>query len=297
MTNDAQKATLESDWQVCFSRQWPEVGRFRASVYLNAGCPEMAIRISETAVREREELGLPEKIDELTRLTSGLILVTGPTGSGKTTTLNYMINLINHDRRAKIIMIEDPIEFVHQNRRSIIVQQEVGTDVRSFRKALVASLRQDPDIIVVGEMRDLETIETTLTAAETGHLVLATLHTPDAVQTIQRVFSVFPPDQQNHIIAQLANSLQAILVQRLLPSTGSNPRVLATELCLATYPVRAHIREKDSHKLYSEMQTGGRLGMHTMDHCLLQLYQRGEITYDTAISNAHEPKTISERSA
>ncbi|MFO0944665.1 MAG: PilT/PilU family type 4a pilus ATPase [Planctomycetota bacterium] len=297
LLNDEQQKMLREDWQICFSRNWPEVGRFRASVYRNAETPEFAIRICETTVRQRDELGLPEKVDELARLTTGLILITGPTGVGKTTTLNYIIDLINQDRRAKIITIEDPIEYVHERRRSIIVQQEVGTDVKSFRKALLHALRQDPDVIVVGEMRDLETMETTLTAAETGHLVLATLHTPDAVQTIQRIYSVFPADQQNHIVTQLSNSLQAILVQRLLPQASGKGRVLATELCLATPAVRSHIREKEAHLLFNELQTGRRFGRHTMDHSLLDLYQRGEITYDTAVSCAREPESIRQRSA
>ena len=176
----------------------------------------MAIRLCETTVRARDELGLPPVVDELARLPNGLILVTGATGNGKTTTLNYMVDLINRSRRAKIVTIEDPVEFVHHNQSSIVVQQEVYTDVPSFRQALTHVLRQDPDVVVIGEMRDLETVATALTAAETGHLVLATLHTPDAVQTIQRIFSVFPHEQQNTIMYQLANTLQAVLAQRLL---------------------------------------------------------------------------------
>ena len=283
-----QKAELDEVWQVCFSRHLSGVGRFRASIYLHAGCPELAIRICETVVRTHEELGLPPLVNDLTRLTSGLVLITGPTGVGKTTTLNYMINLINQERRAKIVTIEDPVEFVHENRKSIVIQQEVGTDVQSFRKALVHVLRQDPDVIVVGEMRDLETIETTLIAAETGHLVLATLHTPDAVQTVQRVHSVFPPEQQNMIILQLANSLQAIVAQKLLPRAVGG-RVLAWEVCVATAAVRNHIRDQNSHQLFSEMQTGRKHGMRTMDASLTELYQKGEITFDVALSNAREP--------
>jgi twitching motility protein PilT len=289
LLTDQQKAIFASEWQVCFSRLWPGVGRFRASVYTHAGCPELAIRICESAVRSQEDLGLTPLINDLTRLTTGLVLVTGPTGVGKTTTLNYMVNLINQERRAKIVTIEDPVEYVHENLRSIIIQQEVGTDVQSFRKALVHVLRQDPDVIVVGEMRDLETIETTLTAAETGHLVLATLHTPDAVQTVQRIYSVFPADQQNHIIMQLAHCLQAIIAQKLLPRASSKGRVLAWETCVATSAVRNHIREKSTHQIYSEMQTGRKYGMKTMDASLIELYQKGEITYDVAISNARDP--------
>ena len=219
---------LRGDWQLCFSRHWEGVGRCRASVYLHAGVPEMSIRICESAVRERLELGLPPVVDELARLPNGLILVTGATGNGKTTTLNYLVDLINRSRRVKIVTIEDPVEYVHQNQRSIVVQQEVYTDVHSFSQALTHVLRQDPDVVVIGEMRDLETVATALTAAETGHLVLATLHTPDAVQTIQRIYSVFPHQQQNTVTYQLANTLQAVLAQRLIPlrrRQGADPRL------------------------------------------------------------------------
>jgi twitching motility protein PilT len=286
---------LESKWQLCFSRHWPEVGRCRISIYFHSGCPEMAIRLCETRVRESAELGLPLILEELTRLPSGLLLVTGPTGVGKTTTLNYMINAINQQRRAKIVTIEDPVEFVHENIRSIVVQQEVMTDVLSFRSALIHVLRQDPDVIVVGEMRDLETIETALIAAETGHLVLATLHTPDSVQTIQRIYSVFPAEQQNAIVVQLANSLQAIVSQKLLPRADGKGRVLACEVCIATPAVRNHIREGQVHQLYSEMQTGKKYQMQTMDSSLVALYQKGEISYDTALSNARDRSHILNR--
>ena len=286
------RETLEEQWQLCFSKHWPGVGRFRISIYYHGGCPEMSIRICESAVRSCEELRLPSVVEELCRRSSGLILVTGPTGVGKTTTLNYMVNTINQQRRAKIVTIEDPIEYVHENARSVVVQQEVLSDVRSFRSALIHVLRQDPDVIVIGEMRDLETIETALIAAETGHLVLATLHTPDSVQTVQRIYSVFPTTQQNAITVQLANSLQAIIAQKLLPRADGTGRVLACEVCIATPAVRNHIRDHEPHLLYSEMQTGRKLHMQTMDHSLLELYQKGEISYDTALSNAREPDYI-----
>jgi twitching motility protein PilT len=211
---------------------------------------------------------------------------------GKTTTLNYMVDFINQHRRTKIVTIEDPIEFVHENQRSIVVQQEVMTDVHSFRTALVHVLRQDPDVIVIGEMRNLETIETALMAAETGHLVLATLHTPDSVQTVQRIFSVFPADQQNSIVMQVANSLQAIISQKLLPRAEGNGQIMATEVCIATNAVRNHIRSREVHQIYNEMQTGRKHQMQTMDNALLDLYQKGEISYDTALSNAREPDHI-----
>lgn len=297
LLTDKLHEQLESEWQLCFSRHWPDIGRFRVSVYMHSGCPEMSIRLCETVVRSAELLGLPPIVEELTRRPSGLILVTGPTGVGKTTTLSYMIDSINRTRRAKIVTIEDPIEFVHENHRSIVIQQEVATDVKSFRGALIHVLRQDPDVIVVGEMRDLETIETALVAAETGHLVMATLHTPDAVQTIQRIFSVFPAEQQNSITTQLANSLQAIISQKLVPRADGTGRVLACEICISTAAVRNHIREREVHKLYSELQTGKKHQMQVMDQVLLDLYQRGDITYDTALSNARDPEFIRTRTA
>ena len=292
MLNSEQKQLFENEWQLCFSRHNEGIGRFRVSVYYHSGCPEFAIRLCETVIRTAEELGLPDVVEELTRLPSGLILVTGPTGMGKTTTLNFMVNAINQQRRAKIITIEDPVEFEHENLRSIIIQQELLGDVRSYQSALRHVLRQDPDVIVIGEMRDLETIETALIAAETGHLVIATLHTPSSVQTIQRIFSVFPSQQQNSISLQLANSLQAILAQKLLPNLDGKNRVLACEICIATHAVRNHIREQQVHLMYSEMQTGRKLHMQTMDQVLLDMYQRGDITYDMALTNAQEPKYI-----
>lgn len=289
---EKQKKFFEENWQVCFSDYTEGIGRYRVSVYYHSGIPEFSIRLCESSVRNKEELRLPPVIDELTRLPGGLILVTGPTGMGKTTTLNYMIHSINQQRRAKIVTIEDPVEFTHDNIRSIVIQQEILGDVLNFQSALRHVLRQDPDVIVIGEMRDLETIETALIAAETGHLVIATLHTPDSVQTIQRIYSVFPAEQQNSISVQLANSIQAIISQKLLPHATGTDRLLACEVCIATPAIRNHIREKQAHQIYSEMQTGRKHQMKTMDQILMELYQAGEITYDTAISNAREPKSI-----
>ena len=297
LMNEKHREIFARDWQLCFSRHWEGVGRFRASVYLHAGVPEMAVRLCETTVRGRLDLGLPPVIDDFARLPNGLILITGATGNGKTTTLNYLVDLINRSRRAKIVTIEDPVEYVHQNQASIVVQQEVFTDVPSFRQALTHVLRQDPDVVVIGEMRDLETVATALTAAETGHLVLATLHTPDAVQTIQRIFSVFPHEQQNNIMYQLANTLQAVLAQRLLPRADGKGLVLACEVCIATPAVRKRIREGEPHLLFSEMQMGRKHQMQTLDGSLLEFYQRGDISYDVAVSNAREPDMIRQRSA
>lgn len=231
----------------------------------------------------------------MTRLPNGLIVVTGPTGVGKTTTLNYMVDVINQNRRAKIVTIEDPVEYVHENNRSIIIQQEVQTDVKSFREALVHVLRQDPDVVVIGEMRDLETIETALTAAETGHLVLATLHTPDAVQTVQRIYSVFPAEQQNAIVVQLGSVLRAVIAQKLLPRADGNGRLLACEVLVTTPAVRTHLRERKEHLCYNEMQTGKKHQMQTMDNALLEMYQRGDITYDMALTHCRDPNHLRHR--
>jgi twitching motility protein PilT len=297
LLNERQREVFARDWQLCFSRHWPGVGRFRASLYLHAGVPEMAIRLGELVVRNRDELGLPAVVDDLARLPNGLILVTGATGNGKTTTLNYIVDLINRSRRAKIVTIEDPVEYVHSNQSSIVVQQEVFTDTPSFRLALTHVLRQDPDVVVIGELRDLETVATALTAAETGHLVIATLHTPDAVQTIQRIFSVFPHEQQTNIMYQLANSLQAVVAQRLLPRADGKGMILGCEVCIATPAVRKRIRDGEPHLLFSEMQMGRKHQMQTLDSVLLEFYQRGDITYDVALSNAREPETIRQRAS
>ena len=281
-----QRELFNTDRELCVSREYPGAGRVRGSVYQRSGCPEMAIRLSETSIRSCAELRLPPIVEELTHRAGGLVLVTGPTGVGKTTTLNFMIDCINRHRPLKIVTIEDPIEYVHQSVRSIVVQQEVVTDVASFGSALIQVLRQDPDVIVIGEMRDLETIQTALIAAETGHLVLATLHTPDVVQTVQRIYSVFPAEQQNAIIVQLANSLQGVVSQRLLPRANSAGQVLACEVCVTTPAVRTHIRERQFHQLENEMQTGSKYQMQTIDGSLLSLYQQGDISLETALLHA-----------
>ena len=281
-----QIAALQARRELCLALEFPGAGRLRISVYLRSGCPEMAIRLSESSIRSAETLRLPPVVEELTLRSAGLVLVTGPTGVGKSTTLNFMIDCINRRRRLKIVTIEDPIEYVHASVSSIVVQQEVMTDVASFRSAMVHVLRQDPDVIVIGEMRDLETIETALVAAETGHLVLATLHTPDVVQTVQRISSVFPAEQQQSIVMQLANSLQGVISQRLLPRANGTGQVLACEVCVTTPAVRNHIRERQFHQLANEMQTGAKFQMQTMDASLLNLCQRGEISLETAVAYA-----------
>ena len=284
---------FEKKQHLCFSTAWEGTGRFRVSVYYHALVPELSIRICETRIRTLTELGLPQVVEDFARFPYGLVLVTGPTGVGKTTTLNVMVDIVNQEQRKKIVMIEDPVEFVHKNMKSIVIQQEVLTDTPSFQDALISVLRQDPDVIVIGEMRSLETIETALTAAETGHLVFATLHTPDTVQSIQRIQMAFPSTQQNMINTQLANSLQAIISQRLLPRADGKGRVLAYEVCVVNYAIRNKIRDKNSHQIYNDIISGARSKMRLMDDTLRELYERGDITYDMALSNARDPKMLS----
>lgn len=289
---ESKRSALEEDLQLCYSLNIPGVGYFRTSIYYEQSQVGVSIRIGMTELKSLEELGLPQIVTELTRKPSGLILITGPTGSGKTTTLNSMIDLINRERRSKIIMVEDPIEYVHSNKRSIIVQQEVYTDTKTFGKALVHILRQDPDVIGVGEMRDLETISTALTAAETGHLVISTLHTPDAPQTIDRIIDVFPPVQQNQVRAQLASSLEAVISQQLIPRMDKPGRVLATEIMIANPAVRNIIRENKVQSLYNVILTGRADQMQTMDSCLLDMYEKGIITYDQAVTRVRDQKIL-----
>ena len=294
MLSDEQRDVLRDRWELCFSMQHEEFGRFRVTCYYHGHMPELAIRLCNDTVPTREELGLPPIVDELCTRQNGLVLVTGPTGMGKTTTLNYMINRINSERRCKIVTIEDPIEFVHRHNKAIVVQQEVGSDVKSFPDALRHVLRQDPDVICIGEMRDLETVGTALIAAETGHLVMATAHTPNAAQTVERIISVFPAEQQNQVIAQMASSLQGIVAQVLLPKAREKGRLLATEILLANNAVRSVIRENALHKLEATMETGKNSGMRTMDTCLRDLYHRGLVTYEVAAPHARDPRRLNE---
>lgn len=296
LLNAQQKATFEREWELCVSHLHEVAGRIRMTFYRRNGTPEVSIRFCGERIPAREELGLPEKIDELARRPNGLFLITGPTGAGKTTTLNYMVDLINSERRCKIVTIEDPIEFVHQNKRAIVVQQEVLTDTHSFHRALIHVLRQDPDVIVVGEMRDHEAIATAVTAAETGHLVLATLHSPNVSHALERIIGVYEGNAQRQIVLQLANALQGIIAQDLLPSADRSSRVLAYELLVANGAIRSLIRENNLHQLENSIQTGGKDGMVLMDSCLYDLYCRCVISYDTAVSRARNPDGITERS-
>jgi len=292
LLNELQKKKFEQEWELCISLLHSLAGRVRMTFYRRNGNPEMSFRFCGDRIASREELGLPAPLDELARKPNGLVLITGPTGAGKTTTLNYLVDLINSERRCKIVTIEDPIEFVHQNKRAIVVQQEVLTDVRSFNRALIHVLRQDPDVIVVGEMRDHEAISTAMTAAETGHLVLATMHSPNASHALERIIGVFEGSAQRQIVLQLANALQGIVSQELLPAADRTRRVLAYELLVANNAVRNMIRENQLHHLENTMQTGRKDGMMLMDNCLYDLYCKCQITYDTAISRAKHPDRI-----
>ena len=283
--SDTQKEKFEQDRELDFSLALSGMDRFRVNVHIQRGAVEAAFRRIPLFIPNMEELGLPPAIADFARKPNGLVLLTGPTGTGKTTTLASMINLINEEREKLIILIEDPIEYVHFNKKSIIKQREVFSDTLSFAEALKRCLRQDPDIIVVGEMRDLETISTALTAAETGHLVLATLHTPDAPQTVERIIDVFPPHQQEQVKLQLSSCLQGVVSQLLLPKADGEGRCLATEIMVATPGIRNLIREMAIEQIPTAIQTGSAYGMHTMDKCLQRLYQDGLITYETAMSH------------
>lgn len=292
LLNEQQKRKFEQEWELCISLLHSVAGRVRATFYRRNGHPEMSFRFCGESIATREELGLPERIDELARRPNGLVLITGPTGAGKTTTLNYLVDLINSERRCKIVTIEDPIEFVHQNKRAIVVQQEVLTDVRSFNRALVHVLRQDPDVIVVGEIRDYEAISTALTAAETGHLVLATMHSPNVALALERIIGVFEGSAQRQIILQLSNALQGVIAQDLLPATDRTRRVLGYELLIANGAVRNLVRENQLHQLENTLQMGKKDGMVLMDNCLYDLYCKCQISYDTAVSRARHPDRI-----
>jgi twitching motility protein PilT len=293
--NEAQRTRLEKEWQLCFSVTHSDAGRARVAIYRRDGKPELSIRLGDMHIRTREELQLPEIVDDLARKPNGLVILTGPTGVGKTTTFHYMLDLINAERSGKIITIEDPIEYVHRLKRSIIVQQEVLTDVHDFTSALRHVLRQDPDVIGVGEMRDRDTIYTALTAAETGHLVIATLHTPGAVDVVQRLVSSFSEGHQGEIRFMLSNVLQGVIAQQLLPRATREDRIICCEVLIGTKAVRRQIRENATHQTYSEIQAGRKYGMITMDRALLDLYRAGEITYDTAMSMALDPASIKRR--
>ncbi len=296
MLNNEQRRVLEQNWELDCSYGVEAIGRFRINVYRERGHFAAALRTISTDIPSFEQLGLPDVVRELAERPRGLVLVTGPTGSGKSTTLASMIDHINTNRVEHIITIEDPIEFLHYSKRSIIHQRELGHDTRSFSNALRAALREDPDIILVGEMRDLETISLALTAAETGHLVFGTLHTSSAAQTIDRIVDVFPAEQQQQIKIQLSNSLIGVFSQTLLPKVnpdGSKKgRVLAQEIMIVTPAIANLIREGKATQIYSSIQTGGQYKMMTLEACLRDLYVNRLITYEDALSKSSRPDDL-----
>jgi twitching motility protein PilT len=289
LLSDRQKAQFERDLELDFSIDIHHLGRFRVNVHMQRGSVEAAFRLVPNRIPSLKELGLPPIVVDLTRKPNGLVLITGPTGVGKSTTMAAMVDLINNERREHVIIIEDPIEYVHKNELSIIKQREVYSDTKSFANALRHALRQDPDVLVVGEMRDLETVSTAITAAETGHLVFATLHTPDAAQTIDRVIDVFPPQQKEEIKVQLADCLQGVVSQQLLSRSDTPGRVLAYEVMIGTSAVRNLIREHATEQVLTTLQTGAQYGMCTMDSTIKTLFERKQISYDTAISHVKHP--------
>lgn len=285
--NEEQIRRLEKQLAVDFSHTLPGYGRFRCSYFYQRNSLAAAFRYITREILSIEELNLPGQIEEFADYPRGLVLVTGPTGCGKSTTLASIINLINSNRCENIITIEDPIEYLFTHKKSIVSQREVLTDTRSFGTALKYILREDPNVIMVGEMRDLETISSTLTAAETGHLVFSTLHTQDAPQTIDRIVDIFPTHQQNQVRSQLAGTLKAVLVQQLIPDKDNTGRLPATELMFVTPAIKNMIREMKVHQIYSAIQAGGKRGMMTMDMSLANLYKNGKITEEMALEKAH----------
>jgi twitching motility protein PilT len=290
--SDEQIQRFEATWELDCSYALGRVARFRVNVYKDKGSVAGAFRLIPTKIPTIKDLGLPPVLEELTRRPRGMIIVTGPTGSGKSTSLAAMINQINNERSLHIITIEDPIEYLHQHKYSIINQREVGQDTKEFANALRAALREDPDVILVGEMRDLETMSNAIRAAETGHLVFATLHTNSAASTVDRIVDSFPASQQDQIRLMLSNSLEAVLCQQLMPRAGMPGRVCAMEIMTATPAIRNLIREAKSHQITSIIQTSAQVGMQTMDQNLRELYQRGIITYDDAMTRAMNPEEL-----
>lgn len=287
-----QRQRLENEWEIDFSYSVPGRARFRVNAYFQRNSLGAAFRLIPAQIRNLEELMMPTALHKMAAKPRGFVLVTGPTGSGKSTTLAALIQEINFTREEHIMTIEDPIEFLHRHAKSMVNQREVGTDTKSFNRALKSVLRQDPDVILVGEMRDTETMQTALTAAETGHLVFATLHTQDAPQTIDRIIDVFPPHQQSQIRVQLAATLMGVCTQQLLPTVDGMGRVPACEILIPTPAVRNLIREAKTHQIYSVMQTGAQYGMQTMDTALADLVRRGKIAKDLALRRSSNPEEL-----
>jgi twitching motility protein PilT len=284
-----QKKRFETEDELDFSFGIQNLARFRGNCFKQRGCVSMVIRMIPFNVRTFNELGLPPVIAKLAERPRGLILVTGPTGSGKSTTLAAIIDKINKERKGHIITVEDPIEFIHRHHSCIVNQREVGTDTKSFSSALKYALREDPDVILVGEMRDLDTLSSALTIAETGHLALATLHTNSAAESINRIIDVFPSNQQSQVRAQLAFVLEGVLTQTLLQKARGRGRCMASEIMVATPAIRAMIRDDKIHQIYSSMQSGKKFGMQTMNDSLYQLYESREVTQDECLRVSSDP--------
>ena len=278
------------EWDLSF--YMPGVARFRVNAYRQRGSYALAIRVVNINPPSLDGLGFPPSLKELSMKPRGLILVTGPTGSGKSTTLAAMVNYINQNRRCHIITLEDPIEYLHKHDKSVVNQREIGSDSKTFANALRAALREDPDVILVGEMRDMETISTAITAAETGHLVMSTLHTMSADQTIDRIIDTFPSYQQSQIKTQLAAVLEGIIAQQLIPLKSNDGRVAALEILLANSAIRNLIREGRTHQIQTSIQTGMRTGMRSMDFSLAELVRRGSITNESAMDRAMDPEML-----
>ena len=287
-----QKKRFETEDELDFSFGTQNLARFRGNCFKQRGCVGMVIRMIPFQVKTFEELGLPPVVAKMSDRPRGLVLVTGPTGSGKSTTLAAMIDKINKERKAHIITVEDPIEFIHRHQSCIVNQREVGTDTKSFASALKYALREDPDVILVGEMRDLETISAALTIAETGHLALATLHTNSAAESINRIIDVFPANQQSQVRAQLAFVLEGVVTQVLLPRAKGRGRAMATEIMVATPAIRSLIRDDKVHQIYSAMQSGKKHGMQTMNDSLYHLYMQREIVMEEALRASPDPNSL-----
>ncbi|NUQ12091.1 MAG: type IV pilus twitching motility protein PilT [Gemmatimonadaceae bacterium] len=284
-----QKKRFEMDDELDFSFGIQNLARFRGNCFKQRGCVSMAIRQIPFNIRTFQDLGLPPVVARMAEKPRGLVLVTGPTGSGKSTTLAAMIDKVNRERKGHIITVEDPIEFIHRHHSCIVNQREVGSDTHSFANALKYALREDPDVILIGEMRDLETIQAALTIAETGHLVFATLHTNSAAEAINRIIDVFPSHQQSQVRAQLAFVLEGIITQTLLPRSRGRGRVMAAEILVITPAMRALIRDDKVHQIYSMMQSGKKFGMQTLNDALYQLYQSREVTEDECLRVSSDP--------
>lgn len=281
-----QLEEFKEHWELDFSYAIPGLSRFRGSAMIQRGSVDVVLRVVPWKIPSVEQLGLPEVVKEFCKLPRGLVLVTGPTGSGKSTTLASIVNMVNEQRAVNIITIENPIEFLHSHKNSIIRQREVGNDTHSFQAALKHMLRHDPDVILIGEMRDMESIAIALTAAETGHLVFSTLHTQTAPLAVNRIVDVFPESVRNYVRLQLADSLKAVISQQLLPRADGKGRVAAVEVMVSTPAVANMVREGHEHQLYTAMQTGRNFGMQTMDTALGDLYRRGLVTREQALMRA-----------